>query len=311
MYDDLAMMKSLNIIGAGRLGRTLGALWRARGVFEVRAVMNRHLASARDAAAFIGAGAAAASFEALRAADVWLIATPDAAIAGAAARLAASGHARAGDVVFHCSGALAASELRAVLPAGITVASVHPLKSFADPANAVNTFAGTWCAAEGDDTALALLLPAFEKIGARVTRIDAQHKTLYHAASVIVCNDLTALMEAGLQCYEKAGIARDTASAMMAPLVRETLENVFKLGTVNALTGPVARGDHAVVARQLAALEALDSRIADVYRALGVVALDLSRAQGSASEATLAALARVLQDHPANVGAASKSPRQP
>lgn len=295
MYDDLAIMKSLNIIGAGRLGRTLGALWRARSVFEVQAVMNRHLASARDAAAFIGAGAAAESFEALRAADVWLIATPDAAIAHAATQLAASGQARAGDVVFHCSGALAASELRAVLPAGIAVASVHPLKSFADPANAVNTFAGTWCAAEGDDTALALLQPAFEKIGARVTRIDAQHKTLYHAASVIVCNHLTALMEAGLQCYEKAGLSRDTASAMMEPLVRDTLDNVFKLGTVKALTGPVARGDHEVVARQLAALENFDPRLARVYRALSGVALALSRTQGRASETSLAALQNVLR----------------
>lgn len=289
-------MKTLNIIGAGRLGRTLGALWRTHGVFDLQAVMTRRLASAREAVAFIGAGEAVESISAMRAADVWLLATPDAAIAQAAAGLAASGHARAGDVVFHCSGALASSELRAALPAGIALASVHPLKSFADPANAVRTFAGTWCAAEGDAAALGLLQGAFEQIGACVTRIDAQHKTLYHAASVIVCNYLTALMEAGLQCYEKAGLPRDTAAAMMAPLVRETLDNVFKLGTANALTGPIARGDHEVVARQLAALRTFDTRIAAVYRALGAMALELSRAQGGASEAALAALEQAL--HP-------------
>jgi predicted short-subunit dehydrogenase-like oxidoreductase (DUF2520 family) len=288
-------MKTLNIIGAGRLGRTLGALWQNGGVFRVQSIINRTTASARDAAAFIGAGLAADCLADAQAAGAWLIATPDAQLASVTGELGASGLARGGDIVFHCSGALAAAELRAALPPPVAVASVHPLKSFADPGDAVRSFAGTWCAAEGDEAALAVLLPAFEAIGARVTHLDARHKTLYHTASVMVCNDLTALMEAGLQCYEKAGLARDTASAMMEPLVRETLDNVFRLGTVKALTGPVARGDHAVVARQLAALRDFDPKLAAVYRTLGEVALQLSRRQGGADEAALAMLQRALR----------------
>jgi predicted short-subunit dehydrogenase-like oxidoreductase (DUF2520 family) len=224
-----------------------------------------------------------------------LLATPDGEIVRTAANLAASGLLREGDVVFHCSGAMAASDVRAVVPRGVLVASAHPLKSFADPAEALRTFAGTYCAAEGDAAALAVLKPAFEQIGARVTAIDPQFKTVYHAASVMVCNYLTALMEAGLQCYEKAGLPRDTAAAMMEPLVRETVDNVFKLGTVNALTGPIARGDHAVVTRQLEALREFDPRLAEVYRALGVMALALSTAQGGASAEALQALDGVLQ----------------
>ena len=142
--------------------------------------------------------------------------------------------------------------------------------------------------------ALALLRPLFEQLGARVAQIDPAGKTLYHAASVLVCNDLTALMEAGLRAYESAGLDRATAQSMMEPLVRETLDNVFALGTVRALTGPVARGDVAVVSRQLAALSALDPRIADAYRALNAIALDLARAQGDAPAAALDAVAAVL-----------------
>lgn len=288
------LMKTLNIIGAGRLGRTLGALWRERNVFAVGDVMNRTPKSTRAAISFIGAGNAAHALQAMRAADLWLIATPDDEIARVAAELAASGLTRAGDVVFHCSGALPSQLLREQLPPSVAVASVHPLKSFADPADAVRSFAGTWCVAEGDAVALATLLPAFEQIGARATRIDAQYKTLYHAASVMVCNYLTALMEAGLQCYEKAGLARETASAMMEPLVRETVDNLFKLGPVKALTGPIARGDHAVVARQLAELREFDPHVADIYRSLGVVALQLARSQGGADAQALAALQKVL-----------------
>lgn len=290
-----ATMKTLNIIGAGRAGRTLAALWRRHRVFDIQCVMNRTAAGTREAVAFIGAGRGCARLQDMQPASVWLIATPDGEITAVGQALAASGVLRAGDVVFQLSGATPSSELRAVLPAEVFVASVHPLKSFADPAVAVDNFDGTWCVMEGMPGALAVLQPAFEQIGARVTQIDAQHKTLYHAASVMVCNYLTALMEAGLQCFDKAGLPRATASAMMEPLARDTLDNVFKLGTVNALTGPIARGDHAVVARQLDALQAADAPLAEVYRALGAVAVELSRQQGGASEAALTVVRNLLQ----------------
>jgi predicted short-subunit dehydrogenase-like oxidoreductase (DUF2520 family) len=271
-------LKTLNMVGAGRVGRTLAALWQLSGVFEIQGVLTRSPGSAREAVAFIGAGSAADAMNALPAADVWLLAVPDGQIAPAAERLAASGALRAGDMVFHCSGALPSGELDAVRALGAHIASVHPLKSFADAADAVRTFAGTYCVAEGDAAALALLGPAFERIGARMAAIDARFKTVYHAGSVMVCNYLTALMEAGLQCFEKAGLPRNTATEMMEPLVRETLDNVFRLGTQKALTGPIARGDHAVVARQLAALLQADPRLAAVYQSLGMIALGLAAA---------------------------------
>lgn len=287
-------IKTLNIIGAGRVGRTLAALWQRQGVFEIRGVMNRSAASALEAVVFIGAGVAAESLTALASADVWLLAVPDSQIVLAAESLASSGLLRTGDIVFHCSGALPSSELAAVQARGALVASVHPLKSFADAASAAQTFTGTYCVAEGDAAALKVLTPAFEAIGARMAAIDPQCKTVYHAASVMVCNYLTALMEAGLQCYERSGLPRGTATAMMEPLVRETLDNVFRLGTEKALTGPIARGDHGVVARQLASLRTADPRLAAVYRALGVMALELTRAKGEADAAALCALNNVL-----------------
>jgi predicted short-subunit dehydrogenase-like oxidoreductase (DUF2520 family) len=78
--------------------------------------------------------------------------------------------------------------------------------------------------------------------------------------------------------------------------VRETIDNIFALGTTRALTGPVARGDADVLAHQLAALTALDPRIAEAYRALNHIALDLARAQGGASATVLDAVDQVLKN---------------
>lgn len=290
------MPLTLNIIGPGRVGRALGAVLTRSGGCGVQDVLGTGLATAAAATACIGAGRALSGPGELRAADIWMITTPDAAIAGVAAALADAGVLRVGDIAFHCSGALPASVLAPLSRGGGQIASVHPLKSFAEPALAAGSFAGTWCSAEGDTAALNVLLPLFEQAGARVAKINPAGKTLYHAASVLVCNDLTALMESGLRTYEAAGLDRATAKAMMEPLVRETLDNVFALGTVRALTGPVARGDAAVVSRPLAALYALDPRIAEAYRALNAIALDLARAQGGAPEAALDAVAAVLND---------------
>lgn len=289
-------MRMLNIIGCGRVGRTLAALWAEKHSFAVQDVLGGTPHSARSAVAFIGAGRAASWLEEMRQADVWMLTPPDGKIVHCCENLAQSGLLRKGDIVFHCSGALASGELKAAVAAGASVASVHPLKSFADPRDAVLTFAGTYCAAEGDRAALDVLQPAFERIGARISEIDPQFKTLYHAASVMVCNYLTALLEAGLRAYEKSGLARGTAMRMMEPLVRETMDNVFKLGTVKALTGPIARGDDAVVAHQLEALSAWDPYIATLYRTLGTVALDLARRQGEAGAEALARLERLLEN---------------
>ena len=47
-------MKTLNIIGAGRAGRVLAALWHRQHTFAILDVFNRTPHSARDAVAFIG-----------------------------------------------------------------------------------------------------------------------------------------------------------------------------------------------------------------------------------------------------------------
>lgn len=289
-------MKTLNVIGAGRVGRTLALLWQGSGVFRVGSVMCRTTGSARAAATFIGAGRAAASLAEMQPAGVWMLTPPDREITACCAALAHSGLLNAGAIVFHCSGALNSEALRTAVGAGAQVASVHPLKTFAEPGEAARTFAGTWCVAEGDGSALDVLVPAFESAGARVCGIDPQHKVLYHAASVMVCNYLAALMEAGLRCYAEAGIGRETALAMMEPLVRDTVDNVFRFGTARALTGPIARGDDGVVARHLDALGARDPRMRALYQQLGAVALELARAQGAAGTEGLARLELLLND---------------
>ena len=270
------MAPTLNLVGAGHVGRVLGRLFARHGVFEVQDVLTRSAASAQAAIAFIGAGSAAAALDRMRPAAVWMLAVSDDRIAEVAQQLAANGSLQDA-LVFHCSGAKASSELAPLRAAGAFVASVHPVRSFADPVQVAQAFDGTFCGVEGDARALALLVPAFERIGARTVAIDAGAKTVYHAASVFASNYLTTVLDAALRAYQAAGVPEAVARELARPLATETLANVFRLGPETALSGPIARGDTATVARQQAAVDAWDPASGALYRALASATWDLAR----------------------------------
>ncbi len=268
------MAVTLNIIGAGHVGRVLGRLLAAH--FEVQQVLTRSGASADQAVAFIGAGHALAAPAQLKRADVTLLAVPDDQIAAVCAQLAPLG-VFDDAIVFHCSGAKSSRELAAAGARGAQLASVHPIRSFADPEPVARDFAGTYCGVEGDAAALALLEPALRAIGAVPVLIDAAAKTVYHAAAVFASNYLTTVLDAALRAYQAAGISEPVARALAQPLAAETMANVFRLGAERALSGPIARGDFATVTRQQAAVSAWDANTGQLYAALATATADLAK----------------------------------
>lgn len=269
-------MLTLNIIGAGHVGRALGRVLSVCGGLRVQDVLTRSLPSAQAAVAFIGAGQACASVAQLRRADVTMLAVADAEIGAACSALAATG-LLGGSTVFHCSGALTAAQLSAASQAGARVASVHPIRSFADPAAVAAHFAGTFCGVEGEAAALALLTPLLLAAGARPIVLEAAAKSLYHAAAVFASNYLVTLLDTTLRAYQAAGIPESVARELAQPLVRETVENVFRLGPPQALSGPLARGDFVTVERQQQAVAQWDDGAGQLYQALVAPTLALAR----------------------------------
>ncbi|WP_417069974.1 Rossmann-like and DUF2520 domain-containing protein [Niveibacterium terrae] len=257
-------LPSLNLLGPGRLGRSLARLFVDAGVLRVQAIVGRSRQNATGALAFIGAGELVPLAD-LPPADFTLIATADDAIAGVAAALARQGRVRPGDVVFHCSGALGSEILAPLQPCGAHLASLHPLRSFAVPEKVIAEFSGTVCAAEGDGEARQKLEPLFAAIGGKPIAIAPEHKLLYHAGAVLACNHLVALIEAALVSLEAAGLPRDAAWAALRPLIDGTLANIDARGTQGALTGPLARGDLSTVLAEIAATAATDPELGRSY----------------------------------------------
>ena len=288
------MKPRLAILGAGHVAQTLARLWVDQGLVEITWIANRSLASAQQAQQFIGQGRAVDDLVALTPSDLILIGCPDDHVVTCANQLA-NCHELQGVSVFHCSGALSSEQLSSLVEKGAYTASVHPVKSFAEPAQSIKTFVGTFCGIEGDAPAIAFLEPLFEKIGGRCFALNAQHKTLYHAASVMACNYLVALEAVSLQLYQAAGLEQALAQQLMQPLVEGTVKQFFQLGAVQALTGPIARGDQAVVQQQLQKVTSLDSQWGELYRLLGQQALELAKTRGKLNAEQLQGLAQILR----------------
>lgn len=219
------MALTLNLIGAGNVGRVLARLFAASGV-TVQDVLTRSARSAEEAVGFIGAGRPCTRIEDMAPARVWLLAVGDDQIGPACAALAAA-HALDGAIVVHCSGAKSAALLAEAAGRGAATASVHPIRSFADPELVASSFGGTFCGIEGDPRALAVLLPAFEAIGARPVSIDAAAKTVYHAASVFASNYLVTVLDAALRAFQAAGIDAAVARQLALPLAPKAWPTSF------------------------------------------------------------------------------------
>jgi predicted short-subunit dehydrogenase-like oxidoreductase (DUF2520 family) len=260
-------MPTLSFIGCGKLGRSLGHLFHRHDVFAPRQVLTRRKGSAEEAVRFIGAGLAIDDPEALLPADVFMLAVPDTVLAESAERLARSHVLDDRTTVFHCSGAQSSALLASCAEQGAHIASVHPLLSFADPAQVVRDFR-CHCSIEGDAGAVSMLSLAFSRIGAEVMQIPTESKLRYHAAAVIASNYLVTLTEQALQVIENAGLSREQGRELLLPLMHQTLGNLDRLEPRDALTGPAARGDWPLVEAQQRTLDEIDPRLGCFYMML-------------------------------------------
>ncbi len=229
-------------------------------------------------------------------ADVVVLAVRDEAIGDMAAQIMA----RVDDdatppILLHCAGALPAEEAFSSLkrrPLGVGV--LHPLRSIAG-GEADGSLNGTVFAVEGDGPGREAALRLVERVGGAPLLLEAEQLPRYHAAAALVSNHAVALVDAGVELLTSVGLERAQATRALAGLLASTAENLSRVGLPEALTGPIARGDVAVVARHLLALRSLTD-IAALYRATARRVSKVAADKGRAGRDALLRIAALLVD---------------
>ncbi len=190
--------------------------------------------------------------------------------------------------IVHLSGALGLDALEELSdnPRG----SFHPLQSFPAPRDP-SAFRGIVVAVDATTPALRRRLARLAReLGARPKHVGDGQRVRYHAAAVFASNFVDVVIAEAVRLLEEIGWSEDEATRALLPLVDGAVANIRKRGTVGALTGPIRRGDAQTVSRHL---EAVDNP--DLYRMLGLVALELAQEAGlepAAAERTKRALTR-------------------
>ncbi len=269
------MMKTLNVVGCGKVGQTLARVFHASGVCIIQDLKGLDLSEAGQAAKFIEAGRPVTTWQDMRPADLWLITVPDTKIAGVATEIAGALAKSKGTVAFHCSGFLPASAMAPLRSLGWELASVHPVLTFADPSAAVDQFNGTPCGLEGEEAALATLHPLFEAAGGLCFPVRTDCKALYHAAAVFSSNFNVVLQAIAREAWAAAGVPEELAPRIQASLLTATFENILAFGP-RAITGPAARGDREVVRLQGAEVFRWNPDAGVLYQELSRLARRLS-----------------------------------
>jgi predicted short-subunit dehydrogenase-like oxidoreductase (DUF2520 family) len=108
-------------------------------------------------------------------------------------------------------------------------------------------------------------------------------KPLYHAAACMASNYLTTLIHTVEEIYLSLGLSRDEATRAFWPLVNGTLKNIETKGSVQALTGPISRGDAGTVEQHVHVFRETLPDYLPIYCALGLLTVDLARKRNSLS----------------------------
>ncbi|MGV0770994.1 Rossmann-like and DUF2520 domain-containing protein [Mycobacterium syngnathidarum] len=270
---------SVGIISAGRVGTALGyALERVEHVVVACSAISGE--SRLRAARRLPETTILPVPDVAQRAELLLLTVPDTELPSLVSGLAATGVVRPGTIVVHTSGANGVAVLAPLTELGCIPLAIHPAMTFTGSDEDITRLPDAcFGVTAADEVGYAIGQSLVLEIGGEPFRVPEHARTQYHAALAHASNHLVTLvldavdtLRASLRGQELLGqeLVGDAPGGLpervVGPLARATLENALQRGQA-ALTGPVARGDAAAVAAHLNSLQALDSQLAQAYRA--------------------------------------------
>ena len=243
MKDSKLCIGRIGIIGAGRVGTTLGMyLDKSLGDGIICGYFSRTADSAREAAELTSSEYFEKLSDLVRSSDTLFITTPDGVIKDIWDCIADED--LTGKIVCHFSGSLSSNVFYGAGDRGVYVASVHPMFAFSDKYHSYEGFSGSCLVVEGQAEAVSALKRLFaDELGHTVYSINTEDKTKYHAAAVMLSNHMISLYQAGLYVLESCGFGESTARMLVRPLIEGNVRSMLEKGPRAALTGPAVRGD--------------------------------------------------------------------
>lgn len=268
----------VGVISAGRVGTALGvALERADHVVVACSAISH--ASRQRAQRWLPDTPVTTPPDVAAAAELLVLAVPDAELAGLVSGLAATSAVRPGTIVLHTSGANGVGILAPFAQDGCIPLAIHPAMTFTGSDEDISRLPDTcFGITAADEVGYAIAQSLVLEMGGEPFSVREDARELYHAALAHAGNHIVTVLADALEALRAALRGGELlgqqsvdeqpggiAERIVGPLARAALENTLQRGQA-ALTGPVARGDAVAVAGHLAALTGVDPQLAHAYR---------------------------------------------
>ncbi|MBA9001492.1 Rossmann-like and DUF2520 domain-containing protein [Thermomonospora cellulosilytica] len=283
---------AVGVVGAGRVGTTLGAALALAG-HRVAAASAVSDASRRRAAERLPDAVVTTPQEVVAGAELVLLTVPDDALPELVNGLVATGVPVQGKLLVHTSGRYGVRVLEPALRAGALPLALHPVMTFTGRPDDLDRLAGISFGVTSPETLRPVAEALVVEMGGEPVWIPEERRTLYHAALAGGANHLVTLVAEAMDLLRAAGVG-DPAQ-MLGPLLGAALDNGLRLG-MNGLTGPVSRGDAGTVAGHIAELEKVSAESARAYVAMARLTADRALAAGLLRPEDAARLLEVLAD---------------
>lgn len=266
-------MKKVCIIGAGRVGTTLGILLAKNG-YEIVSVSSRTISSCERFMRYVKMGKICSNNkEAAALGEIIFITTNDDSIKRVSREI--SGQCK-GKLVIHCSGALTTDVLECE---DAKLASIHPIQAVSCPEKGIKSLPGSYFDIQCKDPVYDECERIVHDIGGIPIRFSKKEKMMNHIASCMISNYSVALFNIAKEIYGLAGIKSEKADSIMLPLFEQNVNNIKKAGAIKSLTGPIERGDVETIRRHLDALDR-ETWIKALYVCLGRSTLKIAEKKG-------------------------------
>ncbi len=289
-------MKSFSLIGAGKVGTTLGKALSEAG-YIIKCLSCATLQEAEESYHIIGRGEPSINnIHTAQNGEILFISVPDDRITNVVQELNTSDILWQEKTVFHCSGLLPSEVLKPLRTKGASTASFHPVQSISNKHAASGIFQNTYFGLEGEEQAVTTGREIVRDLGGRSIQIRPEDKPIFHAAFSITSNFLVVLLDSAVSLLKTSGLSEEKAVQILRPLLDGTLKNINEENILrSALTGPVIRGDGQTVKAHLGALKNFPS-VEAIYKELAKRALEMAEEEKTLTAQKIKELYRILED---------------
>ncbi|MCD4742265.1 MAG: DUF2520 domain-containing protein [Desulfobacteraceae bacterium] len=290
-----------SIIGCGRTGTNL-AVYLTKAGFVPAGFFSKTRASALKAQKAVNNAGLIfdTAVQACQNTDILFITTPDDTIENVCSDIASKNGFKNNISVFHLSGALSSEILASAQQSDpkqsdINIGSIHPLQSFTPyEKGQASPFSGINISVEGTEGAVRVGEKIVTALNANSFTLPTNAKMLYHAAAVVASNCLVTIENFAINLLQKADLSEEKAYEILEPLIMGTLNNIKNKGSVNALTGPVARGDSDIVSSHINAIKKDMPEFSLLYKIMGKYTLEIATQRKEISSDQISKLSKLF-----------------